>query len=78
MRVYFCSYQGKLYRGDYRTCLQWALKRTSCNNLLIDFYVIRAGEKQAKLVAQVSSKGIRFIQDVYHSKIRHGAVWVNL
>lgn len=78
MRVTFCKYHKKLFTGNFLTCLVWASDIAMKKNLTIPIFTVRPESSDARLIAEVSSDGVRFIPRGRYAKILKGAVWVNL
>jgi hypothetical protein len=64
-----------LYTGNLPACISWACGKANEKNLLIPIYVVRAGEKEARLIYEVCKKGIRPIYKDHYVKILKGARW---
>jgi hypothetical protein len=78
MRVIFCKYRKKLYTGNLPTCLTWAGDVAKEKNLVIPVFIIRAGEKEARLIYEVCREGIRPIRSRQYARLLKGAVWETL
>jgi hypothetical protein len=78
MRVTFCSYRDKLYVGSFATCLTWASTTAKLKNQIIPIYRARPDSKNALLLAEVDSEGVRLINNGTYVNIKKSAKWASL
>ena len=63
MRSYFALQENQLHQGGWITVNAWARHKIQLNTAPIKIFTARGGEKEAQVVAEVTSEGIRAIHD---------------
>lgn len=71
MRSYIAKAGGRSYSGGWHGCAHWGIKqvRDDCS-LLVKIHAVRAGEKQARVVSEISVDGIREIPNGRYVRLR--------
>lgn len=71
MRSYIAKSYGLVTAGGWGYCLNWAVDRIrEDSSPLVKIHVVRAGEKQARVVAELTSEGIRLIPNGRYVSLR--------
>lgn len=63
MRSYFAKQGNKLHQGGWVEVLAWARKEIDGDSTPIKLFTSRAGEPDARIVAEISTDGERLINE---------------
>lgn len=62
MRSYIARAGGRHYSGGWNGCVHWGVEQVrEDGSLLVKIHTVRGGEKQARVVAELTSDGLRLI-----------------
>ena len=63
MRSYFAVQGKKLSQGGWLTVLDWSKRRIKISPLPVKLFTARGGDKNARVIAEITPDGARSIQD---------------
>ncbi len=62
MRTYFAVQGNKSFNSGWQQCLSWARHQIQENNSAIQLLTARAGDKEAVVIAEITTDGERMIK----------------
>ena len=62
MKSYFAIQKSNCFSGGWGSCIQWAQESLQDNSAPIQILIARAGEKKARVIAEITLEGIRMIR----------------
>jgi hypothetical protein len=63
VRAYFALHGTVTHHGAYHHCLDWCRRRVTGNSTSALVLTARAGQKTAKVIAEITAKGERIVLD---------------
>lgn len=63
MRSYFALQGNKLHQGGWLTVRDWGRRRIQISPSTVKLFTARGGDKNARVIAEITSDGERVIQD---------------
>lgn len=62
MKSYFAIQQKQTFAGGWMQCLRWARTCLEDNTAPVQILMARGGEKQARVIAEITPEGMRMIR----------------
>jgi len=70
MRSYFAAQGKRTYTGGWQAVLSWATEQAKKDPVPVKIIKARPGERQGRVVAEVTQEGIRAIRDGRQVSVR--------
>ncbi len=71
MRCCIAKGGGQSISGGWLYCLNWGIEQVKDDfSLVVKIYSVRAGEKQGRVIAEITGEGLKLIKDGRHVPLR--------